>query len=248
MNKQEAVGFIENRNWVGSATSLDRMKELMAKLGDPQKKLRFIHVAGTNGKGSCCATLMAILKAAGYKTGLFTSPHLIEYNERFVIDGKDISDEDFCLACDKVKEASGSLTFVPKVFEVLTAIAFVYFKQKKCDIVVLEVGMGGRLDATNVIDRSDLSIIMNIGLEHTEILGDTLTKIAYEKAGIIKQDGEVIAYDNVPEVLDVFRKVAKERNANLKIADFSKIKIVSEGAGTHFGFAVMRNPEIFTLR
>ena len=227
MNRKEAIEYIENRP-PQKTSDLCTMYKLMEGLGNPQDKLQFVHVAGTNGKGSCCAMLTSILKDANYKVGTFTSPHLINYEERITVNGKEIDSDDFCRLTDKVKKTSERLNIVPKVFEILTAIALIYFKEQNCDIVILEVGLGGRLDATNIIKKPLISVIMNIGLEHTKILGDTLEKIAYEKAGIIKENSDVVAYEK-KEVVDVYRKIVKTKNANLYVADFSKIEIISEG-------------------
>ena len=218
LNKKEAIAYIEQNKW----SSTSKMHELMSYFNDVQDKLKIIHVAGSNGKGSFCAMTSSVLKQAGYKVGTFISPHLIEYNERFLINGKCISDDDFIRLTDKVKQACDSLSYQPKFFEILTCIAFLYFYEQNCDVVVLEVGLGGRLDATNVIENSLLSIIMNIGLEHTAILGNTLEKIAYEKAGIIKENGDVLVYD-LKKVLPVYKKVCNDRNAKLYISDFSLI-------------------------
>ena len=219
LNKKEAIEYIEKNKWEG----VSRMSELMACFDNVQDKLKIVHVAGSNGKGSFCAMTSSILKYAGYKVGTFISPHLIEYNERFLINGKCISDDDFIRLTDKVKQACDSLGYQPKFFEILTCIAFLYFYEQNCDVVALEVGLGGRLDATNVIKNSVLSIIMNIGLEHTAILGDTLEKIAYEKAGIIKENGDVLVYD-LKEVMPVYEKVCSDRCARLYKSDFSLIR------------------------
>lgn len=248
MNYQNTIKFIEEQDWKGSVLGLDRMIELMDKLNNPQDKLKFIHVAGTNGKGSCCATLSSILMNAGYKVGTYTSPHLIKYEERFVINGKEISEDDLCRVAAKVKKAAEKMNDKPTVFEVVTAIGFEYFYEQKCDVVVLEVGMGGRLDATNIIKNPLLCVIMNIGLEHTEILGKTLSKIAYEKAGIIKEKSDVVAYDNEKAVLNTFKKVSKERNANLIISDFSKLRIKKEGLTSQiFSYKNYKDIEIALL-
>ena len=248
MNYQETIKYIEKTEWKGSRLGNERMVKLMDLLGNPQDDLHFIHVAGTNGKGSCVASLSSILSEAGYKVGMYTSPHLIKYEERFMINGKCISPKDLAKVTEIVKEASEKLKDQPTVFEKLTAIGFVYFKLKKCDLVVLEVGMGGRLDATNVIKNPELCIIMNIGLEHTEVLGDTLAKIAFEKAGIIKEGSDVVAYHNSKEVLDVFKNVAKERNAKLKIAKFKEIKIHKEGfKGQVFDYGDLKNIKLSLL-
>lgn len=246
MDKEEIIDFIENRPWIRNKCRLDRMGELLKALGNPHKKLKYIHIAGSNGKGSASAMFTSILMVAGYKVGTFTSPHLIEYNERFCINNAPINDEDLSLIVQKIKDVR--LSFVPGVFEILTAIAFVYFQMKKVDIVVLEVGLGGKYDATNIIEKSELSVLMNIGLEHTEILGNTLEEIASEKAGIIKRNGDVVAYDNKKEVSLVFKKVAKEKNANIKIVDFNSIEIINEGLNKQtFNYGKYKNVELGLL-
>ena len=248
MNKKQIISFIEDRPWIRAKGRLERMEVFLKALDNPHKKLKYIHVAGTNGKGSACAMLTSILMEKGYRVGTFTSPHLVEYNERFCINNKAISDKDLGLVIKEVKKACGKLDFVPSVFETLSAIGFTYFAKEKVDIVVLEVGMGGRFDATNVIDKSEVSLLMSIGLEHTEILGDTLEKIAYEKAGIIKENGNVVAYDNPKEVLRVFEQVAKEKHAKLKEVNFKQIKIIKEGLnGQIFDYGKLKNIELNLL-
>lgn len=229
MNYKETIKYIEYTENQKRQTNNDRMKALMEALGNPQDKLHFIHVGGTNGKGSCVASLSSILKEAGYKVGMYTSPHLIKYEERIVVDGKCISEKDLCKYASKVKDISEKMESQPTVFEKLTAIAFCYFASKKCDVVVLEVGLGGRLDATNVIKNPDLCILMNIGLEHTEILGKTIKKIATEKAGIIKQGSRVLCYNSNKEAIDVFKKVSKTNKAKLTVINNKDIKIKKEG-------------------
>ena len=248
MNRTEAIEFIENRPWQGFSLGMERMEELMKKLGNPQKGLKYVHVAGTNGKGSTCAMMTSILLKAGYKVGTFISPHLVNYEERFSVNNLPVSEKELIKLVDKVKKASSELSFVPRVFEILTAIGFLYFKKERCDIVVLEVGMGGRLDATNIIDESLVSVLMNIGLEHTEILGDTLEKIANEKAGIIKDNGDVVAYDNVDEVINTFKNKAKEKHAKITVCDFDKIEILKEGRkGQVFNYKNFKNVELSLL-
>ncbi len=223
MDKIEAISFIEDVDH----DEKSRFDELMAYFNNVQDDLKIIHVAGSNGKGSTCAMLSSILKQAGYKVGTYISPHLIEYNERFLINGNCISDVDFIDLAYKVSEACKALNYRPKFFEKLTCMAFLYFDKCNCDYVVLEVGLGGRKDATNIIKKSLLSIIMNIGLEHTAILGDTTQKIAYEKGGIIKENGDVLSYD-LKDVLDVYQKICLDKKANLYVSDFSLIKIYQD--------------------
>lgn len=247
MENKEIIDFIENRPTQGPGLGLDRMAALMKVLGNPQDKLNYVHIAGSNGKGSASAFISNVLIKAGYKTGTYISPHLIDYKERFSINGINICDKDFEHVALKVKEASEKLDFEPRVFEVLTAMAFVYFEMQKCDIVILEVGMGGRFDATNIIKNSEVSLVMNIGLEHTKILGNTLKKIAFEKASIIKENGNVVVYE-IDELIPLYKKMAKERKANLRIADFSKIEIISEGLEKQvFNYKQYKNMEIALL-
>lgn len=192
MNYKEAVDFIEAVSWKGSVPGLSRISELCRLLGHPENKVKFVHIAGTNGKGSVSAVVSSVLTAAGYKTGLYTSPHLIDYTERFKINGVDVSTDEFCRCVDKVKECAVKMADAPTEFELLTAAAFVFFADNRCDVAVLECGMGGRLDATNVISSPLVSVITNVALDHTAVLGDTELKIAAEKAGIIKDSPVVI--------------------------------------------------------
>ena len=187
MTYAEALAYIHSVCWKGSRPGLERITELCHRLGDPQKKLKFIHVTGTNGKGSTCAMVESVLRAAGYKTGLFTSPYVKFFNERMQINGKNVSDERLAYVTSLVKPHADAMTDAPTEFELITAIAFVLFTLEECEIVVLEAGMGGRLDSTNVIEQSVLSVITGVALEHTEYLGDTIEKIAYEKANILKK-------------------------------------------------------------
>ena len=187
MTYSEAIEYIHSVNWVFCKPGLDRVRELCAAVGDPQDKLKFIHVAGTNGKGSFCAMTDSVLREAGYKVGLFTSPYIVDFNERMRINGKNISDVELCELVEYIKPYADKMEDKPTEFELITVLAFLYFARHNCDVVVLECGLGGRLDATNVIDTAILSVIVGIALDHTAILGDTVEKIAAEKAGIIKK-------------------------------------------------------------
>ena len=191
MTGQEAADLIHQRAWVGQAPGLDRIRRLLSRLGDPQKELKFVHIAGSNGKGSTAAMLASVLTAAGLRTGLYTSPHLWRFNERFQVNGVPIPDSDLADITARVLEAAEDET----EFELMTAVGMVHFLRSGCDIVVLETGLGGRLDSTNVIDAPEAAVITHIGLEHTELLGDTLDKIAREKAGIIKAGCNVVLYE-----------------------------------------------------
>jgi len=186
MTYSEALEYIHSVTWLGSRPGLDRTRELMRRLGNPQSGLKFIHIAGTNGKGSTSAMLAEILKCAGYKVGLYTSPFILRFNERMRINGEDITDGELAKITEYVRPFADSMADTPTEFELITAIAFVYFARHRCDYVVLEVGMGGALDSTNIIDTAVLSIITGIAMDHTAFLGDTLEKIAEQKAGIIK--------------------------------------------------------------
>ncbi|AGC67686.1 folylpolyglutamate synthase FolC [Thermoclostridium stercorarium subsp. stercorarium DSM 8532] len=223
MNYENAIEYIESLEGLGSRSGLKRIKALTERLGNPQEHLKFIHVAGTNGKGSTSAFISSILSCAGYSTGLYISPHLQRYNERISINGQEISDEELFKYTWRIKNVIDEMVKEglehPTVFEVITAMAFLYFYEKGCDAVVLEVGLGGRLDATNVISDSLVSVITKISLDHTEILGNTVAEIAYEKAGIIKQNGRVVTYPQEKAALDVIESVCRQRNAELYCAD-----------------------------
>ena len=182
MKIEEAIAYVNHYSWNKTRPGLSRTKELLEKMGNPQKKLKFVHVAGSNGKGSTCAMLESILRTAGYKTGFYLSPYIEDFKETFQICGKMIGDDEFCRITEKVKYIAENMADHPSQFEIKTAIAFQYFADNACDMVVLETGMGGEFDSTNVIDAPVVAVITNIGLEHTEFLGDTLEKIAATKA------------------------------------------------------------------
>ena len=186
MDYKEALAYINGVAFFGSKPGLTRIRELLEKLDNPQTGLKFVHIAGTNGKGSCAAMTASVLKAAKYKTGLYTSPYLYRFNERMQINGKEIPDDVLAELVGRVKPIAEAMEDHPTEFELMTAVALLWYQQEKCDIVVLEVGLGGRFDATNIIDAPEAAVIMNIGLDHTAILGDTVEQIAFEKAGIIK--------------------------------------------------------------
>jgi dihydrofolate synthase/folylpolyglutamate synthase len=197
---------------------LAHMRVLLAALGDPQRKFRSVLIAGTNGKGSTAATLASILRAAGHKTGLYTSPHLVSINERIRIGARQISEADFAVAHEQVESvaerlvSARSLPWHPSFFEMLTAMAFLYFADQQVDIAVLEVGMGGRLDATNVVEPL-VSVITDISLDHQKFLGNTIAEIAQEKAGIIHAEGLLVTLPQHPQANDVIGKAVLERNA-----------------------------------
>ena len=221
---REAIEYINGVRWLGSKPGLERVSELLRRLGEPQKKLKFVHVAGTNGKGSCAAMLASVLRAAGYRTGLFTSPYLWRFNERMQLNGEPIGDDTLADVTARLKPQAEAMADHPTEFEMMTAAALLWYAEAGCDVVVLEVGLGGRFDATNVIEAPEVSVIMNIGLDHTEILGDTPEKIALEKAGIVKPGCPCVLYQQTAGVENVVRQVCAERGAPLRIADFSAIR------------------------
>ena len=230
MTYEEAIHYIESTAMFGATPGLERTRALLHALGDPQDALRFVHVAGTNGKGSTCAMLASILQSAGHKTGLFTSPYLRRFNERIRVNGKSISDKDLAKTTERLKEAVDACGGGFTEFELDTALAMLHFAEKKCAIVVLEVGLGGRLDPTNVIACPDCAVITNIGLDHTAILGDTVLKIAGEKLGIVKEGGAVAMYPpEDDEVFDLAAGVCREKGATLRLAEFDELDVLDDG-------------------
>jgi len=221
MKYSEAISFLSRLERFGIKLGLTRIKQLLADLGNPQQKLKVIHIAGTNGKGSVAAMVAYILQAAGFQVGLFTSPHLLDWRERFAIFESNgisfIAKKEFSLCFQKIKPIINRFKKQknsPTVFEVLTALAFDYFAKKQLDFAIMEVGLGGRLDATNV-GKPLVSVITNIGLEHKEYLGDTLEMIAGEKAGIIKKRGIVVTAEGAPVPLKIIKKKCKIKSAKL---------------------------------
>lgn len=192
MTYNEALSYIHATDWRGSRPGLSRITELLGALGNPQDELKFIHVGGTNGKGSFCSMLSSVLCESGLKVGLFTSPYIEEFGERMMINGTPISNDELAHFTDIASKAADKMTDLPTEFELITAISMLYFKQNQCDAVVLEVGLGGRLDATNIIKTPILSVVTGIALDHTAILGNTVEEIAAEKAGIIKHGVPVL--------------------------------------------------------
>lgn len=229
MTVNEAIEYIHSNYWMGSIPGLSRTQDLLAKMGNPEKKLKYVHIAGTNGKGSTASMTASILTKAGYRTGLYTSPYIYRFHERMQIDGEQISDEDLVEITEYVKPLVQSMENPPTEFELVCCIAFEYFYRKQCDIVVLEVGMGGAFDATNVIECPEVAVITNIGLDHTEILGDTVEEIARTKSGIFKENCEVVIYRGSPSVEAVFEEVCAEKKSTLHKADFAGLKRKSHG-------------------
>lgn len=217
---------------------LERMEELLSRLGDPQNRLRFVHVAGTNGKGSVSACISSILKEAGYRVGLFTSPALEQFSERIQINGVPISGEDLGRLNGMIQAQAQQMDDPPTEFERATALALCWFAECECHIAVMEVGLGGREDATNVIPTPEVAVLVSMGLDHTRLLGNTLTDIAQVKAGILKPGGAAVSYGNEPEAENVFRSVSQALSVDYQGMDQSRISQVTTGLeGCHFWLA-----------
>ena len=212
MTYTDFIEWLEAVPMYGKKDGFHNMEKLLARFDDPQDQIPVIHVAGTNGKGSCCAMLAQILRESGYSVGLFTSPHLVEYTERIQVDGKQIPKEEFLKIGQEVKAAAEAIAAEghnhATFFELITATAFVYFYRCKVDVIVLETGVGGRLDATSVVKEPKLCLITSISLDHTKVLGDTLPQIAGEKAGIIRPGAPVVLAENQPSVQAVVKAEA----------------------------------------
>jgi len=239
MNYNECIHYLEEEVGFGSVPGLERIQALCDKLGNPERGLSVIHVAGTNGKGSAVAMLSSILQAAGYCVGTYTSPHLDRYNERFTINGQEISDEDFAAEITLMKKICKELAAegqaVPTLFEIVTGAAFHYFQKQKVDILILEVGLGGKFDATNIIPSPLLSLIMSVSIDHTDFLGDSIEKIAAEKAGIIKKNCPVVLYSQSEMVYNIMWTKSQELNAPFYCPDHAEVHISSQSlTGTVF--------------
>ena len=237
MTGQEAVAYIHSHQWERRAPGLDRIRTLLRALGAPQAEQKFVHVAGTNGKGSTCACIAAVLRAAGYRVGLNTSPYLMTFHERIRVDGEMISDDELASLVEEIRPAAAAMAEHPTEFELITAIALLHFRRKGCDISVLEVGLGGALDASNVIGVPEAAVITAMGMDHMALLGPTQADVAAAKAGIIKPGGDVVSYGGCPEADAVFRRVCGERGAGLTEVDFSRLRLCSAGLdGARFDF------------
>lgn len=238
MTYEEALSYIHSVSWTFCKPGLDRIRALCEALGNPQDSLRFVHVAGTNGKGSFCSMLSSVLRSAGYKTGLFTSPYIKVFNERMAVDGEMIANDELAALTAYVKPIADAMPDKPTEFELITAIAFEYFHRHACDIVVLEAGMGGRLDSTNIIREPLLSVITGIALDHTAFLGDTVEKIATEKAGIIKDARPVLYGGEDRTAARVIRDTAQSRGSTFHSVDYGALsceRMTLDGTRLHFG-------------
>lgn len=224
---EETLKYLQFDNWEQSAPGLARSRELLGLLGNPEQKLKFVHIAGTNGKGSTAAMLASVLQRAGYRTGLYTSPHLLRFHERMRVNGEEIDDNSLISLTNTVRNAAESMSEMPTGFEIMTAIAFLYFVQEQCDIVSLEVGLGGRMDSTNVIPAPEVCVVANIGLEHTAILGDTVEKIAAEKCGIIKHGSHAVLFGQSEGVENVAREKCAQEDVALTITAQEKLERIS---------------------
>ncbi len=237
MTVDEALQYIHSVSWKGSIPGLSRVRELLHRMNDPQNKLRFIHIAGTNGKGSTAAMLASIFQQAGYVTGLYTSPFITRFHERMQVNGEPISDDDLTAITQYVQSFAAACSDTPTEFELVSAIAMEFFARRQCDIVILEAGMGGEFDATNIINTPDCAVICNIGLDHTQFLGNTLEAIAETKCGIFKEGGSCVTYPASAGVETVYQRITDERHLNRKPADLSQLHPISHDlSGQYFDF------------
>lgn len=231
MNYEQARAYLDQISKEGSVLGLDNMRELLKRLGNPQDSLKFVHISGTNGKGSVLAYLSTILTEAGYRTGRYISPVLFSYREKIQVNERYIGREDLARLTETVKNAAEDMQKCgvgnPTIFEVETALAFLYFVQEKCDLVVLETGLGGALDATNVITTPVIEVIASVSMDHMEFLGNTLEKITLQKAGIIKPHTAVVSAHQAPEAMKVIKEVCGQRGCSLQTVDPEEIRDVS---------------------
>ncbi len=232
MNYNEAHEFIHSRMKFGSQPGMERIAALCDAFDNPQDKLKFVHVAGTNGKGSTCTMISNMLVAAGYKVGLFTSPFVVDFRERIQVNSEMIPKDAFAKIVERIVPVIDELkekNIEPTEFEIITAAAFMYFLEENCDIVVLEVGLGGTLDSTNIIKKSEVSVITSISMDHTDILGDTLLEIAAHKCGIFKEGGHVVGYPQPDFTVERFvKEKAKEAGCDYTHSDLARIRLVRE--------------------
>lgn len=252
MTYEEALDYIHGSHKLGWKLGLHNITKLLDLMDNPHKKLKCVHVAGTNGKGSTVAFISNILIEAGYKVGIYTSPYLERFTERIKVNHSEIGKEELARLTSFVKQKVDAMLQMgenhPTEFEIITAIAFQYYCEQKCDVVVLEVGLGGRFDATNVINDSLVSVITTINFDHMQWLGNTLPGIAFEKAGIIKQNGDVVIFPQPDDVMKVFRQVCDERGARLHVVDFAGIRLLKfDIDGQVFDFNELKGLEISLL-
>ncbi len=223
MSYESTLAYIHGVQWRGQKPGLDRIRALLAHLGHPEERLKFVHIGGTNGKGSTAAMVERVLRQAGYRTGLYTSPFINRFNERIRVDGQEITDEALELIVNEIRPFADTMEDLPSEFELITAVAMVYFSRMGCDIVVLEVGMGGEFDATNVIPCPEVAVLTSIGLDHTAVLGPTVADIARTKSGIIKEGGDVVSYGHLPEADAEIEAACQRNHATLWPVDFDRL-------------------------
>lgn len=252
MNYREAMQYIDELRPLGRVMGLDSMRRLCEKLGNPQEQLKFVHIAGTNGKGSVLAYVSTVMQEAGYRVGRYLSPAVREYREVFQVDGRTITQSGLCKYLEPVKAAAASMVEEglphPTLFEVETAVAFLFFQDKECDLVVLETGLGGALDATNVVEQTLAAVFSSISMDHMDILGDSLEEIAAAKAGIIKNKCYVISAQQAPEVMKILRQAALLKKGKFLTADVSRAKHVRYGVTKQsFDYDRYKNLEITML-
>lgn len=241
MTCEQAIEYLYSRLKFGSIPGLERIEALCNLVGNPQDKLRFVHVGGTNGKGSTCSMIAGMLQNAGYKTGLFTSPYVIDFRERIQIDGEMIDPDELGSIVEELIPLVAELDkqeITPTEFEVLTVVALVYYQRHNCDFVVLEVGLGGLCDSTNIIKNPEVCVITSVSYDHTHILGETIEEIAFQKSGIIKENTSVVVYPQpFEEAQQIIIKTAKEKNCRIYAVDEDLINPVeSDMSGSVFSY------------
>jgi dihydrofolate synthase/folylpolyglutamate synthase len=238
MKYQEALDYIESIQSYGIVPGLESITELSRLLGNPQERLRFVHIAGTNGKGSTLAYISTVLKCAGYKVGRYISPTIFEYRERIQVNGRNITQKALCEGMELIRNACYEMTEQgkphPTPFEVETALGFWYFDKMQCDIVVLETGMGGRYDATNLIQNTEVAVLASISMDHMKFLGKSLGEIAGHKAGILKEGCDAVSMEQPEEAMEVVQRTARERHCRLRVTDRQQITNVKRGKGNAF--------------
>lgn len=249
MNYEEAREYLDQVSEGGSVLGLDNMRELLKRLENPQDSLKFVHISGTNGKGSVLAYVSTVFKEAGYRTGRYISPTLFSYREKIQVNERFIGREDLACLTAKVKKAAEEMKNSgkgsPTIFEIETALAFLYFVEQKCDIVILETGLGGALDATNVITTSVMEVITSISMDHMEFLGDTLGKIALQKVGIIKPHTSVVSAMQETEAAEVILDVCRKKECICNMVDPKQIEHISYGCdGQSFSYKNWNNIKI----
>lgn len=241
MNYNETIEYIHSTPKFSRVLGNDLLRVLLDKLGNPHMGLKYVHIAGTNGKGSTAVMIASILQKAGYKTGLFTSPYIERFNERIKVDGVDIADEELAKITTDVRNIIEEYNCPVSEFALDTAIAFQYFGKTECDIVVLETGLGGRLDATNVIKENEVAVITSVSLDHTQYLGDTIEEITSEKAEIIKPDSDVVLYcDNIDSVKKIIEEKCNCVNSKLHLSQKPEMRygcLIYEGIGINIPLA-----------